>query len=594
MRHLSCNSCAEKSTNESGAIILSTLIILVALLTVAGLAIDAGNLYQARIAMQNAADSTALATVNYITLRGKLQTELDAGAEGLDDNTKSANITAFLADRVQKLAKANMDAANLPELPDHPIIVSSQYLPASLSTNPAGSSYEFTVTISRKIDFLLMDRFPWINKKDELITVSAASQRETANVALLLDISGSMACPAAGPCDCLGPTRASVCPATGRRFDDLMDGVTSFLQLMDLENDHITIVPFNLIAFSLNVRNLRTNGSKPITFEEVERVADNIKHNFGPNNSTNICDALMEGYAALDAVASGKKTSYILFTDGAPTAGRFLFSADAVTGRLQSANRGFGEYDYSNYSVEWVRDQEKVQTGEPLHTAGPSLLVATDALIDPNDNSSPAIIVDVSKPPRGTSVCDDGLAQSPAVKSPADRSQVAQQVFSPCLKSLKAHMPNDPSTTYDAGYVSDPGAPFGFQYWQRAYYHCAIELADFIRGKKGVFYTIRLGDTALLSPDPADPYEDISDSFHRKDIFMSRLTLDPFEGAKHTIDNGGQTRIVDFPYAEYKTYSEAAAGDSRKFGVYLPTHDSSQLKLLFQDIAQRVLLKLTS
>ena len=47
-------------------------IMLVVLLAIAGLAVDSGNLFRAQMALQNASDATSIATVNYITMRGKL------------------------------------------------------------------------------------------------------------------------------------------------------------------------------------------------------------------------------------------------------------------------------------------------------------------------------------------------------------------------------------------------------------------------------------------------------------------------------------------------------------------------------------------
>ena len=605
--------------HEQGTVLILFAIVLIPLITVVGLAIDSGNIYRAKLAQQNAADAAALASVNFISVKGKIEFEKLLKAKHCpsgpptcfaDLNEKSSAINEFFQPFVDELVRSNMAAAGYPHLPDEfPITATPEF---SYAPDPE-STFDFTVTVSRRIDLLLMDVIPSVNQNSRVLASRASSRRKRAKAALVLDFSESMTCPAEGSCDCKLPSMGG-CPPGDARIDVLIDATKNFLKMFWLERDLITLVPFNTAALSRSISQLKNEygfGSKDLSEEAIDSLAEVFKAENTATGATNICDGLMRAWGSLNLQlqnegVSNQDLAYVFFSDGAPTAARLLFS-DPVSAPFglppftanSSAAYGFdfGSYDYIHHTISW-------EAGN-ITRLGPSLLLQTGyygfgygivhAQIIPG-NIERGVDADSSAKP---AFCTGSPSQAPPVgvdlpqeASPPlvyDQASAAAAVFSPCLKSASFHLPGDPAAVF--------GSDVSFENWRQLYYHCAIEMSDFLRKNGGKVYVVGYGEkwnpiyscdptNPTCSPGPVDAYEDLDNLLFRKDIFLNRIALD--------ITRSEKEDLADFDYSGYANYADWKEDSPDKAGKYYPTSDAQQIKILFGEIARDVLLKLVS
>ena len=605
------------SSGEQGAVLVITSFLLIAIIAVVAMAVDAGNLFRAKLVLQNAADAASLATVNYVALNGRLNLEQQWGITSVDPtaptpalDTRQARLSERLRPKAESLVRANMAMGGFGDIPSEgktTVLVAPTGFTLSTSGEKSAPAYQYAVAVRRKIEYLLMDLSLFGPESDSQdVSASATSQRGRANASLVLDTSDSMRCPkgSSETCDCLFPQpdgSRSECPgAGGRRFDDLAAGTVEFLKLFELDRDDIHFVPFNISAMG------RTFKSSPgivgiaeeynidlatMTAAQVEVLVQLIKRDIPPTGATNLCDGLTQAWALMKDLHGGDPSSFLVFSDGAPTAGRFLFTERAAAGLGQwnrgylrqvlpsgpSFDNGLGKYDYMNYAVEWV-DQANA------FRAGPSLLVESGHLIA---NVKKAVYNPTGAYPQSPARpsppgCSDGLTDAAPVSASRSVDGAASKSFS-CLNSLEAHMPNNTAWTYGANYRASAGT---LRNWREQYYNCAVELSDLIREHEGTIYAVGLGahSTAAAANPASDAYENINDNWGRKDVLGTRMALDL---------NRRNRANREFTYTGYKSYdSLVAAGGTQRQGSYYPTHDSNDIKLIFTKVARNVLLKL--
>jgi Flp pilus assembly protein TadG len=578
--------CGCSGEEPRGSILLMTAFSLFALLLVIGLAIDAGNLYRSRLAMQRAADAATLAAVNYITNYGKMKLEEQAGILQATPDEKKAALTPMLTTKAVEIIRANLASAGLADTAANPLSIQGEYLPAGDAKAQSTSAYEFRITLTRPIDYLLMGRLPFIQSTRSDITVSSTARRRIANIAMILDVSDSMGCPEGGSCDCMlsGAIGGTTCSGP-RKMDKMLEGVGEFLHHLDLAVDRVAIVPFNMTSNVLTKDSLQQMGivwpdNPPISV--IDDVVDAIKRLYIPGSSTNMCDAFMRAqkYARNDLhVPDGEPIAYVLFSDGGPTAGEFLFND--VKADLPPWPAA-GTYDYTSTSVAWLDDSNNVRPG-------PGLLVQSGAyymnypLAWPPEPNNPL------KPNSKASValCGAGaLTYPPQVFSDPEIETAAQKVFAPCLKSFRAYVPggkDNPKQWYDANYSTAEGAVPGAKDWRETYYNCAIELSDWMREDGGTFFSIGLG-VVNDSVDPDDPYQNVGDARSLKSAFLSRVSLDMKAGKG----------MPPFQYQGYEDYEAAYMKTPDKGGDFLATPTDTDIPLMFQRIVHRLLLKLVS
>ena len=601
--------------NERGIIIVMFAIVITAVLSVLAMAVDAGNLYKAQLAVQNAADASALAgIVHIINLSSNGIPEeniyaLSGVNPGDNPSTRDLEISKYLNAITKEIAIQNLEAAGYPNghkkpgLPDgdYEINFNGVYRAAGAGASD-GAVHEYEVNITKKIDFFIADLIPNFSTND-VVGAHAKSRRNKARVVVILDHSHSMGCPVEGDCACLSDPNGGECGGKAKT-EDLVQAAGDFYTMFDVVNDEIIAVPFNTIATQINitewVNDLNLNPNDIPLFGQ--RAAADLLAQYPAEGLTNMSDAFVQAIGAIRDMTNGSEesVSVVGFFDGGATAMRALFSDP---NSLAPYPAGGTNRDYIHYTMEWLQPNG-------LLNSGPGVLVHYDAFdmgyIDPFPPADAA----------GNMPVPSCGPEFPPTVPPMSLADAAAEVFnSPagdgCLNSLEGHMPGDPTITYGTNYgKNDPNCPTcpmkGFENYPEQYYNSTIELADYIREKlNGIVYIVGLGpinpflaalaadpgaDRATLAAalnvpmvDPNDEYENIFDTFYLKRTFLNRLALD-FE----TYENYPN----EFNYSGYQGYAGWLASNPEKGGVFLPTSDPGELRQLFRQIARKILLQL--
>jgi len=547
------------SHDEQGAVYILAMFVIVILLAMAGLAVDAGNIYHARIQLQKSTDTGALAGI---------------GSLFVNDNVPPAAsaLGGYIEARALELTKENLRAEGF-DVDSTDITITPVYDPDTRT---------LTVTSEAKHDYLLMDLVPLeilgVNRAvgTNTIMASAAVRREAANIALVLDMSTSMECPSEGTCECKTPGRdpSADCAAeaagmgTTQKFQELQNSVDLFLTYFDPEYDRISLTLFKKGA------NLKVS-LFPSEFRgfNATQISDELR-NVSPGGFTNPSAGLLEAYN--DMVTSGvngnEEATYILFSDGAPTAGRFLFSSPKPGLNIENPT-GLGEYDYTSFAVHWTN----TSTGATF--IGPSMLGKTSQVTwdDTTSNIDPGAAPDCSNSISDSTTYGRGEAIPLQAKHDA--------VFSACLNDMKIHMPNAETVGFGET-ITDASSPGYSDSFQELYYNSVVNLTDFLRSRRSHVYTIGLGPQA---PDDgsSDPYQDINDTLFRKDVFLTRVSNDlglakPLNDDPHP----------EFSYDGYQTYENINSRPVTREGRYYTATEATELEAVFANVAQKTLLRL--
>jgi Flp pilus assembly protein TadG len=545
-----CNSMIKRE--EKGAVLILFLFIFAALLALAGLAVDAGNLYRARLQLQKAVDAAVLAGI---------------GTTILDRQDVESQVEA----RANAILHENLDLAGI--------------LLKTLQNNPDihynTDTKRINVRATADIDFLLMDAVPFFilgldqTPSGAQLSAVATGKRAEANIALVLDFSFSMDCPGIGNCTCQTPGRGTeTCEQeaqglkVNRKIVDLRNAVHTFTALFNEDRDRISLIPFSTAAqVSVPVKKSPDRGFKPDDFNVIDTI--------DPRGNTNVCDGFYRAYADMvDAKIidnpkpeDDENVAYVYFSDGAPTAGRLLL-ANNPPGNLE-LSPGMGAYDYIHYTVEWVNQSEEG------HFPGPSQLVKTPGIAF-DYKVGDSIVGSIP----GCSAPYTAIVPETELPDEATNSQFSTSVFTGCVQNLGFHMPFQAVPVYGSEY----GVTKPFTSWREQYYNCAIQAADFVREHKGLVYVIGLGDPVAVG---TDPYQDVNSTLSRKDVFLTRMAADKSHAGGHPEFDFGETGSGN---AKVKKWLEIQKG----YGLYLATPNSSELESLFKKIALKIRLRLLS
>ena len=594
---------------EQGTILLMMMIVLSTLLLIAGLAVDAGNLYRARINLQNAVDAASLAGIGYTVDLGKFELDQQViafkGRRWSNRAMRDQYVADFLTPRTNEVAYTVMDEAGFPHKPGgrYQVEITNSFNSPDLGV-ASERAYAYNVIARRRIDFFLIDLIPGVNDSGSLvIEASATAERKVATIVTYIDVSDSMNCPATGSCDCLMVPGNGPCPAGGAtKMDGLVDAMIEFGLMFDPARDRLYAVPFNARSTVFSLRDYVENNPilgdiEDLTEAQVRTIMNSLRGVFNPKSSTNLCDALMRGRKRLadDSLLDDRNVNHVIFSDGAPTAGRFLFARPKDTLPAWDISYG-GVYDYSHYAVQW-RDAANPGT----FNYGPSILMQTDLLGMNLDDAHPPAPGsgedDLGRPSAaGWASCSVKTNAEPLreVGSAAEKATVSNQVFNPCLHSLASHLPGESGKIYGGNY--NPGGGKTFANFQDMYYNCAIALTDQFRAQNHVVHAIGLGQSATYPRTGNtlnDPYQVATDTSLRHDIFNSRLAADALRAAEpEELPAGVPVQpYPEFSYDGYDGYSQFAGG--KNTGTYYPTPDTAQLRLLFKQIAQQILMRLS-
>ena len=108
-------------------------------------------------------------------------------------------------------------------------------------------------------------------------------------------------------------------PGGGSKADRLREASEAFLRKFRDSRDRISLITYNLVG-----RLVRSNREGFVVDDWVNDLTTNTTGDFSPKGHTNTSDALYVGYEDYRTL-NNQKINYVLFTDGPPTAGRFLF-----------------------------------------------------------------------------------------------------------------------------------------------------------------------------------------------------------------------------------------------------------------------------
>lgn len=522
---------------------------MISILLVLGLAIDAANLYHAQRVTQNAADAGALAGMAHYA---------------------TAFRTAVTAVAPLSLSRAAEDTANAiarQNLSIYGYALSTQATFTSGSGPSADRTLQVTTEVPRNL--FLLNFFPGIGSSR---TVHAATtvKIKPAVVILLLDVSGSMVCPAAGDCSCLDDADPSDCGPV-RKIEKLIQAVNDFTVAFDPSFDRIAVIPFRTGA-NLAVELQDTRGFDK---DEIDNSLNSLSPLFARDalgnfsyGATNPSDAFIQAIQHLNNKAVGApeigqlRTSYVLFSDGAPSAGRLWFSPPqdpslptnpkpSLVSETPLSARASGQYPYDYYS--WAIAWQDPDLNRIVGYGAQRILLApvTGYLWNPYSST-------------GVAVPSGAFSPSCSVLNPSN------QVFAieNCVNSFDIRLP---LLGADLAQVFVP-MPKAFQNFWEVYYDTTIALADHARGHNGLVYAVGLGTPGIGG---VDPYQDITDVNSRKDIFLARVAKD-------------RRSLTDPQFSNFPITSI----DPRESGLALVTTNSQDLSELFGIIAKRIKLQL--
>lgn len=511
--------------DERGVFVILLAGILISMLLILGMAVDSGTLYNGQLSTQAAADAAAA-----------------SGAALLAEQGSLANRSQIEAAMVE-MARTNLKEKGI----EGPAILQ---LSAQCDVG-AGTAH---VSITSNMNLRILRVVPGFRQASS-VNATARAHVRPAVVSLLLDTSFSMCCkPGEVTCN-LTPN----CPIAGTKLADLQTAVISFISHFDPAHDNI-----NLVAYALGAELLVPFQAFGTGFPK--DVIEQQVLNLTAGGATNFSDPILRAYFDVQNIGAEKQAAYVFFSDGAPTAARFLLADLGTVPKSNSINNilglGFTDFDY----LSWA---EYTGTSGSLQSI-PYYFVYTPKASDWNAR----LHTDSLPPPNGIVIHRGPMP-------PHDGGEL----FSWTLRSMSTYMPDgsiDPGPT-----PIDPAtgqAHWEFFNYRQEYFNYALRLADFARQKGGSWYAVGLGDPAPQLIDPStgltDPYQNADRDFDRKDIYLGRLANDAC----------GYVR-GDPPFPGFATYAQMSALGHRE-GMYLATPDSAELKDLFTAIARKIKMQL--
>jgi len=553
------NGREQLAHDETGAVYILAMFVVVLLLAMAGLAIDAGNIYHARVQLQKATDTGALAGIGSLFLNDNVP------------DTTPADQQTYIQARAMELAMENLRAEGFDVSGGGPLNIQANYEIATRT---------LTVTSQYEQNFMLMHLVPFEllgvdNTEDSRqITATAAVRRVPANIALVLDMSTSMACPSEGSCDCKTAARTTeTCQeeaariGTTQKFEELRTAVDTFMTYFDPTIDRISLTLFKKGA------QVKVELAPPAWRGFDSTLINNALAAETPGSYTNPSAGLMEAFNDMNTngVIGSEEATYILFSDGAPTAGRFLFTSPSET--MEENNVGLGTHDYLSYSVHWTNSNNG-----STHV-GPSMLGKTTVV--PWNDEAHNLAQDAV--PECADTVSDTTSYTHGEAIPTTNTH--NNVFASCLENFGSHMPGNNSNSFGST-ITEAASPNFAESFRQHYFHAVVNLSDYLRNQKGRVYSIGLGPDA---PDDGstDPYQNVNDSLFRKDVFLSRVandlgTAQPINGDPHP----------EFNYDGYQSYEAINSGSAPREGRFYSATSATELEAVFAGVAQKTLLRL--
>ena len=351
------------------------IVVLGLFLTFAAFALDLGNMYLWRLRIDKAARAGALAGLGYRGLQGWTNVRPGGAGNGNLITTTQQAVQDNLNTYGLSLAAGNITVA-YNDTTDA-IAVTVNHSPSTLLVGKLNGILGWGFNSAAPVGTFLVSRQHQANLN-------------RANVVLMIDVSGSMLCPATGDCACRA---TNSCGGVPTKLDQLIDGVQRFAQQFNPNRDRIAVIPFNLAAqrlYSFDTNNTaatfgqatnRTRNAALLTktaenFLTDRTLLSSVLTSLAGSN-TNHCDALAEGILELETLSNhlfgpdtGADTEdrrqlqpfVVFFTDGAPNAMRGIFSTsdiasngcDTYNAGTRTPGQACGSTDFYHYALEWV------------------------------------------------------------------------------------------------------------------------------------------------------------------------------------------------------------------------------------------------
>lgn len=570
-RFFSLHRAGDDDAASAGVVVPIFCLLLLTLVTLIGLAVDAGNLYRVRRELQRSADAAIAAA-----LAQRLHLGWRA-VHGPGPVTDPGVNDGWITHVAEEVAKRNLLSSNIPT---NKTLIASSFDDrtdlAQITLRYSVPAFLFPYIVGQSFCGNQGGRFVC-----PLIAVSRG-QLNIADIGLVLDTSGSMACPKVGSCDC---RKTASCDPASNRMQVVLDAVQSrMVPLFNPNRDRLSVTFFNLAAkvvFSMVGEPATPYAGVPLPFGVLPDGSSDRYTDFlaslsdpGPMGNSNQCDGLLESLndmrrATLPRIVGSEKTFFVMLSDGAPTAGRFLY-AKPTNALAQSLATNNVPNDFLQYIHKWtgVADASDIWTfPSPLVAAHQAIASNPDGFGYRNEGT----------PPLETFQCGELVDQK---KSESTRAY-AGKPFTPCIQSFDFSIPGlDPNRIVSR-------TKKDWEAYKKQFYHCTIEVADFIRANNGVVFVIGVG------PDPVDMstfYQDSNDYFSRKSIFASRVADDWYHGYFQFTDPQGHTTPPLADYTEYQNYQPTE--DLERNGIYLPASTVDDVAPLFEEIGRNILTRL--
>lgn len=517
------------------------IVVLGLFLTFAAFALDLGNMYLWRLRIDKAARAGALAGLGYRGLQGWTNVRPGGAGNGNLITTTQQAVQDNLNTYGLSLAAGNITVA-YNDTTDA-IAVTVNHSPSTLLVGKLNGILGWGFNSAAPVGTFLVSRQHQANLN-------------RANVVLMIDVSGSMLCPATGDCACRA---TNSCGGVPTKLDQLIDGVQRFAQQFNPNRDRIAVIPFNLAAQRLysfgngstfgaannGTGNAALAGQQAEDFLTNRTLLTSVLTSLAGSN-TNHCDALAEGILELETLSTtlfGADTGaaaedrrqlqpfVVFFTDGAPNAMRGIFNNGDINltsgcdtysaGTRTSTGQACGSNDFYHYALEWVTTEGPTT----FQYRGPGPFVAR--AVDPNDvprlfsfpiasasvapSNSTTCGTEVSDPLRFEQTVTQNTSTGPGGRGGANGCLSASTFsFSIPYTNLNASgtygatvtgVPISTANTtwrdpnWPSSFFSGTPPDYGLQKYDELPYYCAIEAADYIRTRYGgTIFTVGLGN----------------------------------------------------------------------------------------------------
>jgi hypothetical protein len=588
------------SDRERGAIMTLTIFMIVAVFAVGALALDSAYLYRTRLSMQKAADAAALAAVRKRAELGYPLTTIvypataanppQTEASMRDAALSAAQLNLSLDGRNAALQNANTPCAM------GTVCMTFGYTMFS-DTGQLDSDDVVHIDMITPVRPLLMHLVPFemfgLSKAANFVVVrvAASGRPQKINISLLLDTSASMKCPS-GSEDCSCRQTQEGC--TGRlKIDDLRDSVGTFIHRYNSNRDRISMFAFNSIAKSL----LDYRPAGGFSTADITTAIQQL-NGLQVAGDTNLCDAFIQDYTGRKAVSDAltvqglaaatmndpsEINETILFSDGAPTAGRYCFTPFAADCQIDRS------LDDCQFSVKLLTP-----------TTFPNPAVETES-VSPQMRCSALA---------GRTIDTSAMAFALGTTDPSIGEPGARE---PCSNFQTANIQQDLDVNYlfgvceqDLGFVV-PGEQGSFSAvplteWRAQIAHCPIVWSDLLRKNLISVNALGLGEpqNTLGLVAGRQPLNPEGDDDYRQDSLLTRMTGDQawYSGTPRTV---WPPNYPPFAYNSPGTQSifpELTDGAlppqyANYRGLYFATARSQDLPAMFRLLGLQIGSKLT-